>query len=97
MPESFAPAEGPAEDPRRDPREEGDSGISVKEIADLCQDSPGYIIFAARISNKTNEKGDLMLEFLYRRYHLAFDDAIAASIAMKAEVKKDIAKFMGNE
>lgn len=67
------------------------------EIAKVCMDSEGYIIFAAVIGKQKDKRGVPMIDMHYRRYHLGFEDASMAIKQFRAELMKDIEGAISDE
>lgn len=53
---------------------EGSQEISLEQIMKECLDSTGYVVFVGRISKQNDPKGNLMLDFFYKRSHFSFED-----------------------
>lgn len=62
----------------------------VKQIAEDCLDSPGYLMFAAQLSSERDKDGRAVINFKYRRYHLSLEDARQACKALKEFVEKEV-------
>lgn len=53
-------------------------------------DSAGYVMFVGIISDKKDEKGNPLIDFFYRRYHLGFEDAFGALRQFRQDVHNDM-------
>lgn len=71
--------------------EEGE-GVSIELLIKGCMDSSGYVIFAAKIAGKPDEKGNLVIDYNYRRYHFSYEDTREAVKRFKEEFLKDITR-----
>ena len=69
--------------------------LPLEDLIKKCMDAEGYVIFVGSLSNKTDEKGNRMLDFVYRRYHLSFEDTKTAAQKFKEALLDDIGKDMG--
>ena len=68
--------------------------LSPEGIAKRCMDSPGYVLFAAVLTNKKDAKGFPMLDTFYKRYQLSFEATGEWVKILAAEVRKDMDEFM---
>ena len=68
--------------------------LTPEAVAKRCMDSPGYVIFAAVLTNKKDARGFPTIDHLYRRYHFSFEDAQAGQVALGQFLKGDVSEFM---
>jgi hypothetical protein len=66
---------------------------SLYEISKACMDSPGYVIFAAVITDKADEKGARIIDFHYRRYQFGFEDVKTTIDKFKEALVADKVKY----
>lgn len=81
--------------PAEQPNTEKNPGEPLKEMFKKCMDAEGYVIFTGILSNETDEKGNRLLKFEYRRFHMSFDDVQAAVKAFREEFMKDVQSLFG--
>ncbi len=63
---------------------------NLEGLLKKCMDAEGYVIFIGSLANKTDEQGNRVLEFDYRRYHLSFEDAKTATAKFKEAFLADV-------
>jgi hypothetical protein len=68
---------------------EEQSELELNDIVHKCLDSPGYVLFACYLS-EDKEKPGKILNTLYKRYHLAFEDAFQSAKMFKNHILKDM-------
>jgi hypothetical protein len=66
----------------------------VKEIVEKCLDSPGYLLFVARLTPNRDENGRMVIEREYRRYHLSLEDSRESAKALTTFVENEIQELM---
>ena len=71
-----------------------DTEVELKSIVNHCMDSPGYLLFGAYLSPKRNEQGEAIIDFQYRRYHFALEDAKQAILQLKKFVDEEIERLI---
>lgn len=64
-----------------------------KALLRKCLDAPGYVILAARLTNNTDEKGNRIIEFDYRRYQMSFDDVKKAIREFIHQFDQDVERY----
>lgn len=70
----------------------GDENFLLEDLLKKLLDVEGYVLFVGSLSNKVDEKGDRVLDFDYRRYHLSFEDAKTAVMKFKQAFMDDVTK-----
>lgn len=71
---------------------EGNKNFPLEDLIKKCMDAEGYVVFVGSLLNKVDEKGDRMLDFDYRRYHLSYEDTKTALVKFKQAFLDDIIK-----
>ena len=74
-----------------------DPEVDLKNMIEKCLEAPAYLIFTARITSNRNEKGENIVEFDYRRFHFAIEDARQAIASLKNFVDEEIQKLLAQE
>ena len=74
------------------PGDQGDPGgeVTLEQVLKECMDSQGYVIFAAVLSSKRDDKGFNLIDYRYRRYHFSFEDTKQALAAFQHQYRKDL-------
>ena len=70
----------------------GDTGKEKgpKEIAHECMDSPGYVLFCAKLLPQRNNQGQMTIDYQYRRYHFPLEDARGSVDVLRGFVEKEL-------
>jgi len=63
------------------------------DLAQRCLDSPGYLMFVAVLTGKTDADGHPIINFHYRKYHVSLEQAQMALAVMRKELLDDAEKF----
>lgn len=48
--------------------------VTLDSIQKECMDAPGYVIFAAILTNERDEKGKSIIKYNYKRYQFSYED-----------------------
>ncbi len=67
--------------------QEGNPEIMIDDIIKVCFDAPGYILFAATLAS--DQKGNPILNFNYRKYNLNTEDVKIAFINLATTLKEE--------
>jgi len=66
--------------------------LPLEEILNRLMDSEGFVIFAASLTNRVDEKGLRVIDFNYLRDRLSFEDTRSAVVKFKEEFLADVEK-----
>lgn len=53
------------------------------EVSAACLESPGYLLFAAHLTDQADREGRSQINFRYIRHHFAIEDAKNAILQLK--------------
>lgn len=69
------------------PKEES---VSLEEIRELLLDSPGYVIFAARLTNERDENDHAIIKGSYIRDRFSLEDTKTAIKMFRTHLQREI-------
>lgn len=71
-------------------------GLTIESIVNECKKGKGFVIFVGVLTNKKDNKDNLIIDFHYLRNHYSLEDLEIYLTEAKKALKNDILQIQNN-